>query len=601
MADVVLTAALRSNLQALQLTQSLIDKTQLNLSTGKKVNSALDSPQNYFAALSLSNRASDLTSRLDGIGQSIQTVKAADVATTSLGKLVDQATSIANTARDKVASGSVLAGFTGTKSLKGIDDLTTSTSGIQTGDQIVLSVTDDNNDQISLNSTTGAAANTYTITFRPSTTALAEGEVTSTQDLVNTINGIRRNSDGSQVFDATLDSNGQLQVTARSGYSFRAVFSDSAGAGANTANDRAIAESLGLGNYVRFDESGGGAATTNRVALTASNKSVLSSLKFNDSTTSKVATRSSTLANLIDDTSTARFTGADAGDNLSFEVVLKNGTRKQVSDLLGTTGISASTIGGVVDAINGNTTLNPYVKAGFNETTGQFTLEAVSADVQGMIIGATDSNSNNNAVANFGFGAFANTGTTQFSINPGQNAALYSKTENIVFAQGSAQLADLKNQYQGLMDQIDKLVDDSKYAGTNLLNGDSLTTYFNEDRTSSLVTGGKSLKYTGLGLSKNIDFSSVATTDSIVSATKAAQDVVRGFSSSLANDLSIIQTREDFTKSLVSTLKEGSDKLTLADQNEESAKLLSLQTRQSLGVTALSLASQSQQAVLRLF
>ena len=76
---------------------------------------------------------------------------------------------------------------------------------------------------------------------------------------------------------------------------------------------------------------------------------------------------------------------------------------------------------------------------------------------------------------------------------------------------------------------------------------------------------------------------------------------VRNFGSTLANDLSIIQTRESFTQSTINTLKEGADKLTLADQNEEGANLLSLQTRQQLGVTALSLASQSQQAVLRLF
>jgi flagellin-like hook-associated protein FlgL len=69
----------------------------------------------------------------------------------------------------------------------------------------------------------------------------------------------------------------------------------------------------------------------------------------------------------------------------------------------------------------------------------------------------------------------------------------------------------------------------------------------------------------------------------------------------LATSLSIIQTRESFTKSLVETLNEGSDKLVVADQNEEGAKLLALQTRQQLGITALSLASQAQQAVLRLF
>jgi flagellin-like hook-associated protein FlgL len=76
---------------------------------------------------------------------------------------------------------------------------------------------------------------------------------------------------------------------------------------------------------------------------------------------------------------------------------------------------------------------------------------------------------------------------------------------------------------------------------------------------------------------------------------------VRSFGSTLANNLSIIQARRDFTESTINTLQAGADDLTVADQNEEGANLLALQTRQTLGVTSLSLASQSQQAVLRLF
>ena len=76
---------------------------------------------------------------------------------------------------------------------------------------------------------------------------------------------------------------------------------------------------------------------------------------------------------------------------------------------------------------------------------------------------------------------------------------------------------------------------------------------------------------------------------------------IREFNSSIANDLAVLQTRQDFTTQTIQNLNTGADKLTIADQNEEGAKLLSLQTRQQLGVTSLSLASQSQQAVLRLF
>ena len=82
---------------------------------------------------------------------------------------------------------------------------------------------------------------------------------------------------------------------------------------------------------------------------------------------------------------------------------------------------------------------------------------------------------------------------------------------------------------------------------------------------------------------------------------REALETVRNFGLTLANDLSVIQTREGFTQNMINTLSEGADKLTVADQNEEGAKLLALQTRQQLGVTSLSLASQSQQAILRLF
>lgn len=101
MADVTLTAALRSNLLSLQGTQRLLDSTQLRLATGKKVNSALDNPNNFFAAQSLGNRAGDMTRRLDGMGQAIQTLKAADEGLTAITSLLEQMQAIAQEALDQ--------------------------------------------------------------------------------------------------------------------------------------------------------------------------------------------------------------------------------------------------------------------------------------------------------------------------------------------------------------------------------------------------------------------------------------------------------------------------------------------------------------------
>ena len=76
---------------------------------------------------------------------------------------------------------------------------------------------------------------------------------------------------------------------------------------------------------------------------------------------------------------------------------------------------------------------------------------------------------------------------------------------------------------------------------------------------------------------------------------------LRTWSSEFGNNYSIVQSREEFTENLINVLTEGADKLTLADMNEESANMLSLQTRQQLAVNALSLASQASQSVLKLF
>ena len=98
---------MRSNLLSLQNTQSLMDTTQERLSTGKKVNSALDNPSSFYTAQSLTNRASDLSSLLDSMGQGIQTIKAADEAITSITEFVQQAKAIANQARDEADKSSV--------------------------------------------------------------------------------------------------------------------------------------------------------------------------------------------------------------------------------------------------------------------------------------------------------------------------------------------------------------------------------------------------------------------------------------------------------------------------------------------------------------
>src|ERR1700716_410891 len=96
MSGIVLSSSVRQNLLSLQSTADLLSTTQNRLATGKKVNTALDNPTNFFTAASLNNRASDINNLLDGIGNGVQVLQAANTGISSLQKLVDSAKSVAN-------------------------------------------------------------------------------------------------------------------------------------------------------------------------------------------------------------------------------------------------------------------------------------------------------------------------------------------------------------------------------------------------------------------------------------------------------------------------------------------------------------------------
>ena len=100
MSNISLTASMRSNLLSLQNTQKLMDQTQERLSTGNKVNSAIDNPSSYYTAQALNNRASDLSALLDSMGQAIQTIKAADEGIKAITEFAEQAKAVAQSASD---------------------------------------------------------------------------------------------------------------------------------------------------------------------------------------------------------------------------------------------------------------------------------------------------------------------------------------------------------------------------------------------------------------------------------------------------------------------------------------------------------------------
>ncbi|HET7679618.1 MAG TPA: flagellin [Xanthobacteraceae bacterium] len=162
--------------------------------------------------------------------------------------------------------------------------------------------------------------------------------------------------------------------------------------------------------------------------------------------------------------------------------------------------------------------------------------------------------------------------------------------------------SSLASQFDSLRTQIDQLAADSGYNGVNLLNGDNLTVTFNETATSTQSITGVTFNSTGLGIAAA---GNTFQTDVDVSAALAdltsALSTLRSQAVSFGSSLSVVQTRQDFTKAMVNTLQTGADNLVLADTNLEGANMLALQTRQSLSTTALSLAAQASQSVLRLF
>jgi len=208
-------------------------------------------------------------------------------------------------------------------------------------------------------------------------------------------------------------------------------------------------------------------------------------------------------------------------------------------------------------------------------------------------------------------------------------------------ASASASVTDRANYaatFNTLMTQVSQLASDSGYRGTNFLIAQNQTVEFGQTTnaatlqisgftatsaglsidTAGILTGGvggaaTSVATTSIGgaamtVSWNASatgggISSTATTaiQSASSQLESALSTLRSQSSSLAANLSVVTTREAFTDQMINTLKTGADNLTLADMNQEGANMLILNTRQSLGTTSLSLASQAAQSVLKLF
>ncbi|RDJ27222.1 flagellin [Bosea caraganae] len=176
----------------------------------------------------------------------------------------------------------------------------------------------------------------------------------------------------------------------------------------------------------------------------------------------------------------------------------------------------------------------------------------------------------------------------------------------------SSTRSNLIEQYNTLRTQIDELAKDSGFNGVNLLAGDQVSLIFNEKtgtNQNKLSIQGTTLNSDNLGITEatNTTIDGFTNFQNDLDLEKATEQLngaltsLKSLSSTFGANLAVANTRQDFTKGMADVLTTGASNLVNADANEEAANLLSLQTRQQLSQTALSLSSQADQAVLRLF
>jgi flagellin len=347
--------------------------------------------------------------------------------------------------------------------------------------------------------------------------------------------------------------------------------------------------------------------TQNRLATGKRVNSALDN-PLNFFTSQSLNSRASDLGALLDSVSNAVQTlqAADNGiTSLTKLIQSAQAIAQQAQQSSATTARFAGTVTGLTSASTGAFTAGNTITVSDGTTTATFTAAGTSADTVGAFIAAVNGTANLKVRAELsgdGRVLLEATGTNTIVIG-GTNAGQFG-VANGTTAAGTLNTtrSSLATQYDGLRSQIDQLAGDSGFNGVNLLNGDGLKVIFNEKGTSSLSITGVTFNAAGLGVTASTNtFQTDKDIADALANINAALSTLRSQASAFGSSLSTVQTRQDFTKAMIGTLKTGADNLVLADSNEEGANLLALQTRQQLSSTALSLAAQADQAVLRLF
>ncbi|WP_417309575.1 flagellin [Devosia sp.] len=647
MADISLSKAVRSNLLNLQSTATQLGKTQERLATGLRVNSALDNPTNFFTASSLNSRASDLGQLLDSVGNAVQTIAAADKGITAITRLVESAQATARQALQTSATidqaGGAVAEVLATKdsadtsavtiaaataatsasisssSFSAVDLSTAAVTGVQstiTADSTFTDIDLSNN-----------ADNTFTfdITLGGTTSNISLSQADDTVGSDNTLTI----DEAIAAIQSQLDSDGLGVTVGKDGAGTSLTFTAAAaGATALTVDNAATA---GTGNLSAVTDLGITNAGTTGQTDTGVDEVIGDAITFDltvGGTTQSITLDSSitavdSTAVTADEIATAINTqfGSAVADGSSGELVITDATTgtSSVATIANFAATGSATTSGLADGTDSGDDAT-------SSTVGDIT-------INGQTVSLADGDDAAAILSKFQTAAAASSGTNAFTVSDAGGTLTFTGTagNDLTIGGDAATLAavglsdetidgtpaaatstvqvtnpkrdELRNQYNDLLSQIDQLAKDSGFNGVNLLNGDGLSVLFNEDGSSKLDINGVTNDAAGLGLTELSagDFDTNTSINSTLNTLKAGIDTLRTQSSKFGSQLSVVETRQDFTKNMINVLETGAANLTLADTNEEAANLLALQTRQQLSSTALSLASQSDQNVLRLF
>ena len=558
--DISLAAGMYKNLLALKDTSVKIDRTQERLSSGKKVNSALDNPTNYFASQAALNRASDLSDRKDGMSEAIRNGDAANAGLKAITSLIESAKGIANSAHSASVGDRASLAAQFNVMLAQIDSLA--------GDSGYRGTNLLKDDNLTINFNENGSSN-LTITGVDATSA-ALGIVKTDSAGNQQGNAIAAGGnfsvalkfDGSVVawgfngFGATT-----VPVAAQSG-----VVSISSGMNYSLAlkNDGSVVawgdNSLGQATVPAAAQSGvTSVAAGSNFSLALKNDG--SVVAWGDNSVGQTTVPLAASSNVISIAAGAAHALALKSDG-SVVAWGDNFLGRATVPAAAQSGVVAISAGlyqslalksdGSVIAWGGNSageaTVPVAAQSGVVAISAgwQFSL-ALKSD--GSVVAWGDNSSGESTVP-----AAAQSGVIAISTSPTAPFALALKSDGSVIGWGDNNVGE---------------------------------TTIPPAAQSGVMIPSAWLSDAGITKSEN--------------QLESAMNTLRVNSAALSSSLSVVAVRQDFTQQMISTLQTGSDNLTLADMNQEGANMLMLQTRQSLGVTSLSMASQASQSVMKLF